>query len=58
MTVPVQKPGRNFRKQEFILTRIICQLYTAKPVKTTQLDQAYHKHSPNKQSTVLGGFSC
>ena len=35
-----------FEKQEFILTRIIWQLYASKPVKTTKLGYAYHKYPP------------
>ena len=54
MTVPaVQKRTCNFHKKELILTGVIMQLYTSKPVKTTKLDQGYHKYSLNKHYTAL-----
>ena len=52
MTGPakVQKPSCNFHKQELILTRIILQLYTSKPVKTAKLDCHV---SPDKHYTPI-----
>ena len=51
----VQTPSRNFHKQELILTRIIWQLHTPKPVKTPKLE--YHTFL-EKHYITLGGCNC
>ena len=59
MTVPQIQKSKNLavtlKNKAHFNQNHICDNYTSKPVKTTKIDQAYHKHLPNKHYTKLGG---